>query len=245
MRSSVFLILGLIIGYLAYPYFHSSTVPQDSESPKRLKKIAQKKSTRRVEETEFHKSNEVSQPPINPAETITPEKQPETQISTENTVAFESIRRTPNKRKKVKQTLAEMFFSNSINAKAALELEKLPALPLTDSRIQKIQGTFLGKIRMTREQRVGALSNANLGITEKALSFIIRDDYDNEDEVSVKNRGPEGAFKSIPGDENLILIKLNESGGSYIVVNLKDYPQLNGYLYALNYRRGEFAIKKK
>jgi hypothetical protein len=82
-----------------------------------------------------------------------------------------------------------------------------------------------------------------LNLTEKKAIFNVIDTYDNPDENYSLNRPIAEIFRTVPGDENLLMMVVSPEYS--IVFDFRKLPALQGLVYKLNLVVGEINLNKK
>lgn len=141
------------------------------------------------------------------------------------------------------QTMADRYHANTLDRASVLTFNELPYLSAEDSRIQKLVGKFEGKVKSLTTTRTGDEERISLSVNQdknKELTLAqITDSYDNVSlDVSKKTSL---TFKSVPGDENLLLMQIPEGS---IIFDLRRFPALTGKVLSLTQVKGEFQMDK-
>jgi hypothetical protein len=147
--------------------------------------------------------------------------------------------------KKMANTLPEKILANQLDYKSAMGLFSLPFLSAADSRVVRLIGTFTGKLKPLEESRVGELENISLSVNQDLAKIMTKvesiDTYDNH--TLDFNLLTTETFKSVPGDENYLLLML--SSQKMMLLDLRALPTITGRVLNLNKVIGDFVIKKK
>jgi hypothetical protein len=143
-----------------------------------------------------------------------------------------------------KLTIAEKIAQNKLDIRTFMSFKTLPELSGQDSRLAKLSGISKGKLKNLINNRTGSLEDISLVVNQDAEKKMTKlesiDAYDNTNLNFY--RATSESFRSVPGDENLLLILI--PGGS-VVLDLKNYPTLTGKVFSLNRVSGEFELKTK
>lgn len=142
------------------------------------------------------------------------------------------------------QTIAEKYHANTLDRASVMTFNELPYLSAEDSRIQKLVGVFEGKVKSFTSTRTGDDERIFLKVNQdknKEMTLAqISDSYDNFSlDISKKTSL---TFKSVPGDENLLLMLIPEGS---IIFDLRRFPVLSGKVLSLTQVKGEFRMEKQ
>ena len=175
--------------------------------------------------------------PLHVSVTVQPEKKVIVEIPKPAEAGKSASTKAETKKKltrEEKETLRKFF----------LTIWKQPYLDMKDSRVQKLIGSFKGKLERVGSSRTGLLENITFQVNEdpeKGMTkFEVIDVYDNTTfnfyEPTVQ------AFRSVPGDENTLVISRNNE---LILLNLKTFPKIEGQLYNQQSQQlGIFNLRK-
>lgn len=141
------------------------------------------------------------------------------------------------------QTIADKYHANTLDKMSVMTFNELPYLSAEDSRIQKLVGKFEGKVKSLTVTRTGdeerITLNVNQDKSQEMTTAQIIDSYDNASlDLSKKTAL---SFKSVPGDENLLLMLTPEGS---IIFDLRRFPILTGKVFSLNQVKGLFQMEK-
>lgn len=230
MKYFAVFILALILGYLIYPVINpiQETVIHRTEKTTTVNPI----------ETRAHiienvpSKPEVKDPPATVDITIQPEKNTKTNVL--------KIERELNLEK---MTMAERIMANKISLKIYHGFAQYPNIPVQDSRIVKLSGTFSGKLKSVEESRTGLRENVTFQVNqdpEKAYTkFEVMDVYDNRQFNYYQLT--EHSFRSVPGDENYLLMRVPQG---FIIFDIRNFPVVSGKQFQLHQMTGEFMLTK-
>jgi hypothetical protein len=218
-------LFALIMGYLLYPEINP---PKETViiRTQRERAITPIETRRHVVEDLPHAGGAIQGKEMNVQVDIQPEKVSEKKVI------------------RSKMTPAEKIMANEIDQKTYLSFVHLPALTGQDSRILKLNGTFRGKLKNIKPSRTGILENITFAVnqdTEKEMTkFVVEDIYDNI-QLNVYQL-TESSFKSVPGDENLIMLRIPQG---FIIFDLKSYPSISGKIFKMRKLSGQFVLTIK
>lgn len=137
------------------------------------------------------------------------------------------------------KTVAEKILSNQLDLKTYLTFSSLPFLNMLDARIVRLKGFSKGKLTYGVESRTGSEEDAVLDVGAMT-KFTVMDSYDN---LSMNYSGPSSeSFQSVPGDENLLMIRAPES--RVIILDLRKLPEISGKVFSLHKHIADFRLKK-
>lgn len=230
MKYFVVFIIALIVGYMIYPALNpvQETVIYRTEKTTTVNPI----------ETRAHVVENV------PQKTQFKEEAPTVDITIqpEKTVK-ENVSKKANQMKTEKMTIAERIMANKIDLKTYHGFAQFPNIPVQDSRIQKLNGSFTGKIKSVEESRTGLRENVTFQVNqdpEKAYTkFDVMDVYDNRQFNYYQLT--EHSFRSVPGDENYLLMRVPQG---FIIFDMRNYPAVSGKQFLMNKMTGEFRLTK-
>lgn len=237
MKYILVFIAAFLIGYFSYEMLHPVDIhPSKNSRPEKapancpptpVSEIKMKTSEDNVPEG---KSLQVSV-------TVQPEKKVTVEVPQKAASNQQTIPEIQNKKKltpEEKETQRKFFMT----------IWKQPYLDVKDSRVQKLVGSFKGKLERVGASRTGLLENITFQVNqdpEKGMTkFEVIDVYDNTTfnfyEPTVQS------FRSVPGDENTLVISKNNE---LVLLNLKTFPKIEGHLYnQQNQQLGTFNLRK-
>jgi hypothetical protein len=158
--------------------------------------------------------------------------------------ALPTIPARPREKSLKEMTIPERIFLNKLDSKTAMGFYRLPTLGLQDSRLLKLNGTFIGKLKLTGESRTGGTEKITLVVNrdknKSSTKLEAVDEYDNSTLDYTVNTAE--SFRSIPGDENYLLLSMSDQ--KFLMIDLRGYPTLSGKMLDLNVVKGDFTMKK-
>lgn len=223
MKYILVFIAAFFIGYFSYEMLH----PVDIQASKRARseKAPVNCPPNSVSELKTKKNEENA--PEGKALQVSVTVQPEKKVTGEIPQKAASIQQSlPENKEKKKLTPEE----KETQRKFFMTIWKQPYLDVKDSRVQKLIGSFKGKLERLGASRTGLLENITFQVNqdpEKGMTkFEVIDVYDNTTfnyyEPTVQS------FRSVPGDENTLVISKNNE---LILFNMKTFPKIEGQLY--------------
>lgn len=166
--------------------------------------------------------------------------QPEKKIYVEVPVPVQ----VPEKKEKKKLTIAEQLLQDKLTNKSFFALWQAPFIDAKDARVSKLMGAFAGKLKRSAASRTGLLENVIFEINqdpEKSMTkFEVEDVYDNRTLTFYEPTAQ--SFRSVPGDENLLIMTAGES--QIIMFDLRTLPALQGNLIRSRKQVGDFKLRK-
>ncbi|MFL5808180.1 MAG: hypothetical protein ACJ749_01585 [Flavisolibacter sp.] len=173
--------------------------------------------------------------PVNVQVNIQPEKKIAVEVPKEIRVPVPVIKEEITQKEKPSHKVPALFKNMS----------SWSVIDSKDSRISKLNGTFRGKLKRRGATRTGLLENVVFEVNqdpEKAMTKLESTDvYDNT--TMNYYRETSQTFKSVPGDENLLMLMLDNF--NFVVFDLRKFPALDGKIYDGKNLSGEFDLKKK
>ncbi len=230
MKYFAVFLLALILGYIIYPMIN----------PIQEKVIYRTEKTTTVHpvETRAHivenvsQKTEVKTPPPNVDITIRPEKKVKSEAAKSDKIM--NLER---------MNIAERIMANKIDLKIFHGFAQYPNIPVQDSRIVKLHGSFKGKLRSVEESRTGLQENVTFQVNqdpEKAFTkFEVMDVYDNRQFNYYQLT--EHSFRSVPGDENYLLVRVPQG---FIIFDIRNFPVVSGKQFSMHKMTGEFRLTK-
>lgn len=226
MKYLFAIIPALILGYVIYPMMNPA-------SEEKIIYRSEKITTVTPIETRGHVIQNV---PVHPLK----EQESEREINVKVDVTEEKVvQLVPEK-----LTIAERIMANKIDIKSYIGFSSFPNIPVQDSRIVKLSGSFKGKYKSKADSRTGLLENVafevNVDPEKEMTKFEIVDVYDNRRFNAYQLT--ENTFKSVPGDENYLLMRIPEG---FIIFDIKRFPEVSGRKFLMNKLEGTFTLKRK
>lgn len=149
-----------------------------------------------------------------------------------------SVPVSENKTKK-NLTLPDRIMNNHLFAKDVILFSSFPVIDASDSRIKKLIGLSLGKLKPLGPSRTGMEETIKL-LVSGTTKIEAQDTYDNVTISYLTDTNQ--AFKGVPGDENLLMMTLPDY---FVFIDLRGYPTLVGKIYREHRQTGEFQMQKK
>jgi hypothetical protein len=263
MKYLIVFFVAIALGYFSYSFFHETQVTLDKGMQKKIANLITNEARIYAEATNpedklvaarkmYNKMNEIVNSeleisaPDDRQVIVAPQTIESKKMASTNPVDKPKKKIKPvalEKMPKVKKTVAEKIHTNTLDVKTASSFVNFQDISPQDSRLKKMNGLFTGMLTKTETGRVDDAERMTLEVnqdTEKKMTKLeVMDSYDN---VGLNiYQLTSYSFKSIPGDENLLLLRT--PGGS-VIFDLKTFPKLTGKVYTLNKLIGSFKLDK-
>lgn len=234
MKYLFAIIPALILGYVIYPMMNPA--PEE-----KIIYRSEKVTTVTPIETRGHVIQDVPAPSLKEQES---EREINVKVDVTEEKVVQLVPEKADKKGREKLTIAERIMANKIDIKSYIGFSSFPNIPVQDSRIIKLNGSFKGKYKSKADSRIGLLENVafevNVDPEKEMTKFEIVDVYDNRRFNAYQLT--ENTFKSVPGDENYLLMRIPEG---FIIFDIKRFPEVSGRKFLMNKLEGTFTLKRK
>lgn len=233
MKNAAILIVGIVIGY--FVFFLLNPRPTETFTVK-TRTIKQSNTVPIViRDTRYH-GPDSEMAPKDEAPVMNIKVGPVTETK------FTIINRI-NKKNKVEERRTLKKDRIQLTNKIFIGLNQIPFLLTTDSKLVKMLGQYKGTLKFLIAARTGDMSIVNLKITKDETSMTVKDAYDNIDANYTFRRITSEVFKTLPNDENHIILMTNNE--SSFIFDLRDLPELKGKAFVKHMSFGDVDLKKK
>jgi hypothetical protein len=234
MKYFFVILPALILGYVIYPMINPAPEEKIIYRTEKITNVT-------PIETRGHVIQDVPAPSLKEQES---EREINVKVDVTEEKVFPLVPEKAHKKVPEKLTIAERIMANKIDIKTYVGFSSFPNIPVQDSRIVKLNGSFKGKYKSKTDSRTGLLENVafevNVDPEKEMTKFEIVDVYDNRG-FNVYQL-TENTFKSVPGDENFLLMRIPQG---FIIFDIKRFPEVSGRKFLMNKLVGTFTLKRK
>ena len=232
MKSFAILIVGIVLGYVLFAYLS----PSEPYTVRTTRTITQTNTVPvKVTETRYHAPDAENAPAKAEPAKISIKIDPVTEEKINIIHKSETL--------KMKERFVLGKHKDDFGFKTFLGFNQVAFLAANDVRIKKMYGLYSGSLKFYKKTRTGESEKITMSINPEETSVVVHDAYDNPNENYSLTRNSSEIFRTIPGDENLLMLVMSEEYS--LVFDFRTFPDLKGKAYQLNLVVGEFELKKK
>jgi hypothetical protein len=254
MKYIAIILASFILGYLTYPMFHPSR-PQNTFELQELFRIffaqealifAESKDAEeklKAADAMYEKIMILLLSQLNmkgPENHPIPVRVKKSEVQNEPSLILHNSETKELELSKKNLTVAEKIITNKLDRNTFLKFSDFSPIGQQDSRVKKLLGSFKGKYKSKEPSRTGSDEDILMKLDER-ISIHVSDHYDNL--TLAFSATTHNAFRSVPGDENLMLLNLPDNAS--LVIDIRFYPEISGKLFIAHLLMGDFKMQRQ